>query len=578
MDQQQQQQNDPSLPQSQQTQGQQQQQQQEHPGEISTTTGTGTPPEGATLAASAPPAPVSTTTAATLTNASTLNPTATAGSVPSTAMETTSTSTEAPTTQSAYRSTSPAPPPGTYPPPDGPPPSSNLINVPSSYPLPASPAVSRPPSVPPAPTVIPAAAQSSTSTTSSAAPAITATVSSGTTQGKQYWCHKCQREITPILTPDPVCPNCYNDFVEEIEATNDPRTFAVQPPDATRGNNNNSQYPGTQSTGERNVRRADEPVNLEDLFQLWQAVANPQRAAQQQHSELIQQWEQRNQQREQRQQPASPFAGPGHTTSSSHSFVFSSGPSGFTRTVTTIGPDGRPQTTRTSTGGSAGSNMSGTGSDGDSGEPQWHTAPSFINGLLNRLGIQFSYTTDPRALQGFMGGGGGAGLFPMVGNPGDYAWGQGGLDDIISQMMELQNRQHGPVAATDEIINNIPHHTLSDAELADKTECSVCKEEFTKEDTLLNLPCKHIFHDACIKPWLKVSGTCPTCRYSLVEGRHASTEDDHHHAPSGNVTNAGTGTGAGAASGGAPTTQTPGSFPSAPVNNPSYLPPHEPLD
>jgi len=34
--------------------------------------------------------------------------------------------------------------------------------------------------------------------------------------------------------------------------------------------------------------------------------------------------------------------------------------------------------------------------------------------------------------------GGGGGLFPMVGNPGDYAWGQGGLDDIVSQMMELQ--------------------------------------------------------------------------------------------------------------------------------------------
>lgn len=32
----------------------------------------------------------------------------------------------------------------------------------------------------------------------------------------------------------------------------------------------------------------------------------------------------------------------------------------------------------------------------------------------------------------------GGGFLPMAGNPGDYAWGQRGLDDIITQMMELQ--------------------------------------------------------------------------------------------------------------------------------------------
>lgn len=34
--------------------------------------------------------------------------------------------------------------------------------------------------------------------------------------------------------------------------------------------------------------------------------------------------------------------------------------------------------------------------------------------------------------------GGFGGLFNMVGNPGDYVFGQGGLDDVITQMMELQ--------------------------------------------------------------------------------------------------------------------------------------------
>jgi hypothetical protein len=47
----------------------------------------------------------------------------------------------------------------------------------------------------------------------------------------------------------------------------------------------------------------------------------------------------------------------------------------------------------------------------------------------------------------------------------------------------------------------------------------VCKEQFslTTEDpddqVIVTLPCKHPFHEGCIMPWLKSSGTCPVCRY-----------------------------------------------------------------
>lgn len=40
-------------------------------------------------------------------------------------------------------------------------------------------------------------------------------------------------------------------------------------------------------------------------------------------------------------------------------------------------------------------------------------------------------------------------------------------------------------------------------------DCSVCKEDFVLEESVIELPCMHLYHDDCINPWLKVNGTCP---------------------------------------------------------------------
>ncbi|CAM9230246.1 unnamed protein product, partial [Lampetra fluviatilis] len=29
------------------------------------------------------------------------------------------------------------------------------------------------------------------------------------------------------------------------------------------------------------------------------------------------------------------------------------------------------------------------------------------------------------------------------------------------------------------------------------------------------LPCAHLFHHSCIKPWLQQTNSCPVCRYEL---------------------------------------------------------------
>lgn len=48
------------------------------------------------------------------------------------------------------------------------------------------------------------------------------------------------------------------------------------------------------------------------------------------------------------------------------------------------------------------------------------------------------------------------------------------------------------------------------------TSCPICQDAYTLSEETLVLPCKHLFHVDCLTPWLKNSGTCPTCRYALV--------------------------------------------------------------
>ncbi|KAH7277319.1 hypothetical protein KP509_39G045300 [Ceratopteris richardii] len=50
------------------------------------------------------------------------------------------------------------------------------------------------------------------------------------------------------------------------------------------------------------------------------------------------------------------------------------------------------------------------------------------------------------------------------------------------------------------------------------TDCHVCLQEFQKGQEVILLPfCRHLFHRACLDPWLDQEHfTCPVCRTSLV--------------------------------------------------------------
>lgn len=68
----------------------------------------------------------------------------------------------------------------------------------------------------------------------------------------------------------------------------------------------------------------------------------------------------------------------------------------------------------------------------------------------------------------------------------------------------------------------LPREVLTVGSPTLEHDCAVCKDTFKletddpDEQIVVTLPCKHPFHEPCIIPWLKSSGTCPVCRYALI--------------------------------------------------------------
>jgi len=102
----------------------------------------------------------------------------------------------------------------------------------------------------------------------------------------------------------------------------------------------------------------------------------------------------------------------------------------------------------------------------------------------------------------------------LHGNPGDYAWGRGGLDAIITQLLNHMDGT-GPPPMAKENIADIPTVEISSEMREKNTSCSVCWEDFSDGETVKQLECEHCFHSGCIVPWLELHGTCPVCRKEL---------------------------------------------------------------
>ena len=47
-------------------------------------------------------------------------------------------------------------------------------------------------------------------------------------------------------------------------------------------------------------------------------------------------------------------------------------------------------------------------------------------------------------------------------------------------------------------------------------ECSICLDNYKKDDMIIILSCNHNFHEPCLKEWSKNNNSCPHCRENII--------------------------------------------------------------
>lgn len=89
----------------------------------------------------------------------------------------------------------------------------------------------------------------------------------------------------------------------------------------------------------------------------------------------------------------------------------------------------------------------------------------------------------------------------------------------LSKRLSLYYRNHN------QSNNNNEKKTRDDHD-DDNEKCTICLEDFEAKEVVMVTPCKHMFHEECIVPWVKEQGCCPVCRsvfYEPTRSRNSST-------------------------------------------------------
>uniref|UniRef100_A0A914EGN6 RING-type E3 ubiquitin transferase n=1 Tax=Acrobeloides nanus TaxID=290746 RepID=A0A914EGN6_9BILA len=101
------------------------------------------------------------------------------------------------------------------------------------------------------------------------------------------------------------------------------------------------------------------------------------------------------------------------------------------------------------------------------------------------------------------------------GNLGDYAWGEGGLDQVVTMLLNQFDPNSAARGVSKEDLQNLPMAEVTEKQVENGSQCTTCMEEFKPNESVAVLDCQHIFHRPCIDPWLERHNTCPICRQEV---------------------------------------------------------------
>eukprot|EP00897_Mesotaenium_endlicherianum_P001235 jgi/Mesen1/1139/ME001236S00031 len=162
-------------------------------------------------------------------------------------------------------------------------------------------------------------------------------------------------------------------------------------------------------------------------------------------------------------------------------------------------------------------------------------APERLAALLS---VQSEALDEAEASIGGGGGGGGEGGFGFgrnvggvyIGNPGDYLDAQG-FDALLNDLAVNDNSVQGAPPASRAAVEGLPSVAVAEAEVeSGHSQCSVCKDAGAAGDCMLRLPCSHLYHAECIRPWLAARNSCPLCRFELPTDDADYEEQRRHRA------------------------------------------------
>ncbi|CAN7033042.1 unnamed protein product [Brassica oleracea var. botrytis] len=139
---------------------------------------------------------------------------------------------------------------------------------------------------------------------------------------------------------------------------------------------------------------------------------------------------------------------------------------------------------------------------------------------------------DRRAFEFYYDDGSGSGLRPLPDSVSEILMGSG-FERLLEQLSQIEASgagigRSGNPPASKSAIESLPRVEISDCHISAEANCAVCTEVFEAETEAREMPCKHIFHDDCITPWLSIRNSCPVCRFELPSepNRRSSSNND----------------------------------------------------